>query len=67
MSERLLQVWVNFRSRQSFWSSVTTGVPCVATWFSYCKQLLSRDIVFPCRDRALLLYRDDVETEVSMS
>ena len=29
--------------------------------------LLGRDIVFPCRDNALLLCRDDAVTEVSMS
>ena len=33
-------------SQQSFRSCVATRVPCVATWFSSCKQLLSRDIVF---------------------
>ena len=31
---------------------VATGVPCVATWFSGCRQLLGCDIVFSCRDSA---------------
>ena len=66
MPERLLQVWGSFRSRQSFWSYVATGVPYVVTWFSGCWQLISRDIVFPCRNSSLLLYRDDAVTEVSM-
>ena len=42
-------------------------VPCVATWFLGCRQLLGRDIVFSCRENALLLCRDDDTTEVSMS
>ena len=33
------------------------------TWFSGCRQLLSRDIVLSCGD-ILFLYRDDVATEV---
>ena len=41
--------------------------PCVATWFLGRRQLLSRDIVFSCRDSALFLGRDDVAIEVSMS
>ena len=71
--KRLLQVQASFRStgvswsRQSFWHCVTIGVPYVATWFSGCKQLLSRDIVFSCRDSALCLCRDNVTIEVSMS
>ena len=60
MEERPLQVWASLRSRQSFWS-------CVATWFLGCRQLLGRDIVFPCRDNALLLCRNDVMTKVSLS
>ena len=60
MEERLLQVKASFRSRQSFWS-------CVTTWFLGCRQLFGRDIVFPCRDNALLLCRDDVMIKVSMS
>ena len=39
-------------SRQSFWSCVTIGVPCFATWFSNSRQLLGRDIVFSCCDSA---------------
>ena len=41
-----------------FFFFVTIGVPCVATWLSGLMQLLGRDIVFPCRDSVLLLYRD---------
>ena len=33
-------------------SCVATGVPYVATWFSGCRQLLGRNIVFSCRDSA---------------
>ena len=73
MQERLLQVWASFRSRQEFPGRdnisglVATGVPCVATWSSGCRQLLGCDIVFSCHDSALFLCCDDVVTEVSMS
>ena len=40
------------------------GFPCVATWFSGCRQLLGRDIVLSCHDIALFLCCDDVATEV---
>ena len=38
--------------RQSFSSCVATGVPCVATWFSGCRQLLGHNIVFSCCNSA---------------
>ena len=50
-----------------FWFYVATGVPCVATWLSSLMELLGRNIVFPCRDSFLLLYRDNVAIEVSLS
>ena len=72
--ERLLHGWACFGSRQGFPGRdrvsgpvLRQGFPYVATWFSSCRQLLGREIVFPCRDRALFLCRDDVKTEVSMS
>ena len=37
---------------------VAIGVPCVTTWLSGLMQFLGCDIVFPCRDSVLLLYRD---------
>ena len=55
------------KSRQRFWSCVMTGVPCVVTWFSSCRQFLGRDIVFSCCDSALFLCHDDVAIEVPMS
>ena len=66
--------WAGFGSRQGFsgrdrvfWFYVVTRVPCVTTWFSGFMQLLFRDIVLPCRDSVLLLCRDNVVTEVSLS
>ena len=41
-----------------------TGVPHVVTWFSICRQLLGRDIVFSCHNSVLFLCRDDVATKV---
>ena len=46
------------------WFCVATGVPCVATWLLGLMQLLGHDIVFPCRDSVLILYRDNVTIEV---
>ena len=40
---------------------------CVVTWLSGLMQLLGRDIVFPCRDSVLLLFRDNVTIEFSLS
>ena len=34
------------------------GFPYVATWFSSCRQLLGRNIVFSCHNTAFFLYRD---------
>ena len=50
-----------------FWFCVATGVPCVATWLLGLRQLLGQDIVFPCRDSVLLLCRDNVTTEATLS
>ena len=50
-----------------FWFCVATGVPYVVTWLSGLRQLLGRDIVFPCCDIVLLLCRDNVATKVSLS
>ena len=49
-----------------FWFCVAIGVPCVATWLSRLRQLLGRNVVFPCRDSVLLLCHDNVMTEVSL-
>ena len=55
------------RDRVYFWFCVMTGVPSVAILFLGFMQLLCRDIVLPCHDNALLIYRDNVMTEVSLS
>ena len=50
-----------------FWLRIAIGVPCVATWLSGLRQFLGRDIVFPCCGNVLLLCRDNIATEVSLS